>query len=255
MKIKLLVSLVLLPAFLASRVDASAVPVFEDTFNAPGERLRFVNGAGLGTPGTGVSGKVQDLAYVSLPATTEQDPRSPAAQALTPLAPMPMEAFTVTFWYFLEENAPDLQVPLSFSSGVILLHRNGFEVRVVQPTKDLQFTPGVKGPLLDWTTPGRWIFAGFIWERSSNTMTFHQGTPESVVTFMRSLVRAGSAEPAVPRANLDRFPDVIGNMHGRGDRPLAGRLDNIRIFNQALNQDELEQIRRADLENRPVKLR
>lgn len=207
-------------------------------------------------PGTGVSGKLEDRAYISVPKTTEQDPQSPAGYATTVFASEPMEAFTITFWYLLEDQTPELQVPMSFASCTVLLHRHGFEVRVGQSVgKDLQFVPGVKGPLLDWTTAGRWIFAAISWEQATNIMIFNQGTHDQVVTFMRDMKKESAAEAATPRRNLDRAPEVIGNMHARGDRPIAGRLDNIRIFKRALNQQEIESIRVADTENRTPEIR
>lgn len=256
MKIHFGASILFLVGSVLAHSGQAIVPVFEETFDQENDKIRYVNGAGRGAPSTGVSGKVADRAYISTPKTTEQDTQSPAGYATKAFAPSPMEAFTVTFWYLLEEQTPELQVPLSFGSGTILLHRHGFEVRVGQSSgKDLQFVPGVKGPILDWTTAGRWILTAITWEQATNTMTFHQGTHDQVVTFMRDMKRPLPAEPATPRKNLDRVPEVIGNMHARGDRPLAGRLDNIRIYNRALNQQEIESIRFADTANLAPEIR
>lgn len=230
-------------------------PLFEETFNESRSGLRLANGASLGGPGTGVSGKLADRAYISTPRSTEQEPGGPAALAVEPVAPRSMSAFTCVFWYFLEENTPDLQVIADTAGVSILMHRKGFEVRVASSQEGVrqhQFLPGVRGPLLDWTTPGRWIFAAFTWEQAENALTIQQGTPARPAVFMRKMTRPVPTTPTWPRDNLDRLPETLGNTYTKQDRPLAGRLDNFRFFDRVINQAELEQIRQADLENKPL---
>ena len=248
--------MILVSVFGASFVSAQVVaPVFEENFNVSRSGLLLVNGAALGGPATGVSGKIEDRAYFGVPRSTEQDPNGPVALAVEPVAPGSLRAFTCVFWYFLDENTPDLQVVADTAGVTVLLHRKGFEVRVSssQPgVKQHQFLPGQQGPLLDWTTTGRWIFAAFTWEQEGNALTVQQGTNERPVVFMRTMTRPVPTSPTFPRANLSRQPETLGNTYIKQDRPLAGRLDNFRFYDRVINQTELEQIRRADLANRPI---
>lgn len=232
---------------------SSMLPLYEETFNTAHPRLRLANGASLGGPGTGVSGRLEDRAYVGIPRSTEQEPDGPAAFAISPVAPDTLSAFTCTFWYLLEEHAPDLQVPLETAGFGFLLHQGrGFEVRIssaLPGEKNQQFFPGSEGPLDEWNASGRWIFAAFVWDRTGNTLTVFQGSPHAALAFMREMRRPTPAGATLPRANLDREPETIGNTYSRQNRPLAGRIDNLRIYDRVLNRDELEAIRQADTQN------
>lgn len=86
------------------------------------------------------------------------------------------------------------------------------------------------------------------WDRRTNTATFHQGTDRHTTQFMRAISRPGPVSPSLPRADLARQPEIIGNNHvSPAERPLAGRLDNLRFFTSVLDAEAIETIRRADL--------
>lgn len=238
--------------------DVSKTPIYEESFNVAHSRIEYRNGAALGGPGTGVSGKAADRAYVAVPRSTEQEKNGPAGMALAPIAPDTMTAFTCAFWYYLDEQGPELQVPLNTAGVLFLMHEKGFEVRIeCQPEQPRAyvFTPGIKGPLAGWRDRNRWIFAAFSWSQASNTLTVHQGTPEAAVAFMRTQTRPTPAKPVLPRTDLSRDPETIGNTSKSLERPLAGRLDNLRFFDRELTREELEQIRQADVANTPLKLK
>ena len=233
-------------------------PLYEERFNFVHERVRFRNGGKLGGPGTGVSGKVEDQAYFGVPRSAEQEKDGPAALAVSPIAPNSLSAFTCTFWYLLDEDGPELQVPLSTAGVAFLLNEGGFEVRIenqLDQPRYYPFNPGLAGPLASWRAKNRWIFAAFSWNQANNALTVHQGTPEAAVAYMRTMTRPTPAKPSLPRTDLARFPETIGNTAKGLDRPLAGRMDNVRFFDRELMRDELEQIRLADLANVPIPLR
>jgi len=240
-----------------ARADDPPAPLYEETFNAASKQIELRNGAVLGAPGSGVSGKTDDLAYVSAPKSTAQERNGPAALAIKPIAPGSLSAFTCTFWYYLDEQGPDLQVPLSTASVLFLLQPKGFEIRIENQSEEPRayvFTPGLNGPLAGWRDRGRWIFACFSWNHKTNTLVVHQGTPKNAVTFMREMVRAGKATNSLPRLDLAKTPETIGNTYRTLERPLSGRMDNLRFFqDRVLTRDELEAIRTADLANEPVK--
>ena len=242
----------------ALRAQIPFRPLFEETFNGVHERVQYRNGAKLGGPGTGVSGKLEDLAYLGVPNSGEQEKDGPAVLATAPIAPNSLSSFTCTFWYYLEEQGPELQVPLSTAGVAFLLNERGFEVRVenqLEQPRYYAFNPGLDGPLASWRVKQRWIFAAFSWNQASNALTVHQGTPHAAVAFMRTMTRPAPARPSLPRTDLARFPETIGNTAKGLDRPLSGRMDNVRFFDRELIRDELEQIRRADLANAPIPLR
>lgn len=237
--------------------DLAKTPLYEELFNVAHSRLELKSGAALGIPGTGVSGKPADRSYIGAPKTTENVPDGPVCLALTPIAPNSMEAFTFTFWYYLDEQTPDLQVLFTTAGTMLLLTDKGFELRIenspVQP-RQYVFNPGLRGPLSGWRETQKWIFASLSWSRHDNTCAIHQGTLHEPVAFMRTMTRPVPANATLPRLDLSRNPETIGNTYRLYDRPLAGRLDNFRVFDRVLNTKELELIRRADLANEPIKL-
>ena len=256
MKIRLTLA-VLLGAAALNAETAGFIPIYEETFNVAHDRVELRNGASLGGPGTGVSGKPGDRAYFGVPKSSEQEGNGPAAVAVSPIAPDPLSAFTCTFWYYLDETGPVLQVPVNTAGFMLLLQERGLELRVEQSStapKQQTFTPGIAGPLAGWRDTGRWIFAAVSWNRSTNTVTVHQGLPDKPVTFMRDMVRDSAAKPTLPRLDLARNPETLGNTHIRFDRPLAGRMDNLRIFDRVLDRIALERIRQADIANGPADL-
>ena len=251
---------ILLPVLACSVVSAAfagpaLTPIYEETFNVPHARIEYRDGAGLGGPGTGVSGKTSDRAYMAVLQTTENVPGGPAGLALSPIAPNSLSSFTCTFWYYLDEQAPALQVPLSTAGVLFLLTEKGFEVRIEnQPEQPRAyvFTPGADGPAAGWLDRHRWIFAAFSWRQDTNTFVVHPGTPTAAVAFMREMSRPVPARPTLPRANLQRDPETIGNTYHSHERPLAGRMDNLRFYDRVLDRSELEAVRVADLANQPL---
>lgn len=250
---KLSLPCVLIAATVA-HAAAPKAPLFEETFNVVHDRLVLRDGASLGGPGTGVSGKPADRAYTGVPRSTEQEPNGPAAVAVAPVAPDSLTALTIAFWYFLDEQGPELQVPLNTAGFMVLLTEGGFEMRLEhskEAPRQYVFTPGAQGPYAGWRDKGRWIFAAFTWSSHSNTLSVYQATPDKPLAFMRDMVRDAPAKPTLPRTDLTRVPEVVGNTSPKRDRPLAGRLDNVRIFDRVLDRAELEAVRRADLANIP----
>lgn len=243
---------------LRAQSPAPVAPLYEENFNTPHGRIELGGGAKLGGPATGVSGNAGDLAYIGVPRSSEQEPDGPVALAVSPIAPDPLSAFTVTFWYFLDENGPTLQVPIATAGFMLLLQERGLELRIEQSNtqpKQQAFTPGATGPLAGWRDTGRWIFVAVSWDQAKNTVSIHQGLPDKPVAFMRDMTRDVAGKPTLPRLDLARVPETIGNTHIRHDRPLSGRMDNVRVFDRVLDKAELERIRQADIVNQPLSFR
>lgn len=239
------------------RAEVSKAPVYEENFNGSHNRIELLAGAKIGVPGSGVSGKADDRAYIGAPVTTENAPGGPAAAATAPIAPNALSAFTCTFWYYLDEQGPVLQVPINTASLLFLLTEKGFEVRIehsLEQPRQYVFTPGINGPLAGWRDTNKWIFAAFSWNQATNTLVVHQGTPTAAVAYMRDMTRPLPAKPSLPRTDLIRYPETIGNTSRGYDRPLAGRVDNVRFFERVLDRNELEAIRKADIANVSVNL-
>lgn len=236
----------------ASIVPSGPLPIFEEQFNATHKGIRLANGAERGGAASGVSGKADDLAYMGKPRSLDHEPGGPAAVAMKPIATKTLPAFTCTLWYRLDEPKPDLQVFIDGSMMTLLLHDRGFEVRVNSEPKQGAYFPGAQGPLESWTAAGRWIFAALTWDAESNTLSVYQATPQAPVTFMREMKRPAPALAMPPRANLADAPETLANSFTRFERPVAGSLDNFRVFDRTLEKHELEKIRTADLENRPL---
>ena len=258
MKTAICLTLSLFAGAALGRAESSKAPIYEETFNTVTSRVEYVDGGGLGGPGTGVSGKTTDRAYMAQPKTSENVPRGPAGLARAPLAPNPLSAFTCTFWYYLDEQGPDLQVPLSTGGILFLLTDKGFEVRIENQTEQPRsyvFSPGLRGPLAGWRDTNRWIFAAFSWNQATNTFVVHQGTPTEIVSYMRDMTRPVPAKPSLPRTDVAREPEVIGNTHRTHERPLAGRMDNLRFYDCVLDRAELEAIRKADIANQAINLK
>ena len=257
MKTATCLTLSLLAGAALVRAESPKAPIYEEMFNTVTSRVEYVDGGGLGGPGTGVSGKTSDRAYMAQPKTTENVPRGPAGVARAPIAPNALSAFTCTFWYYLDEQGPDLQVPLSTAGILFLLTDKGYEVRIenqLEQPRSYVFTPGLRGPLAGWRDTNRWIFAAFSWNQTTNIFVVHQGTPTEAVTYMRDMTRPVPAKPSLPRTDLVRDPEVIANTYRGHERPLAGRMDNLRFYDRVLDRAELEAIRRADVANVPVNL-
>ncbi|HSI07580.1 MAG: LamG-like jellyroll fold domain-containing protein [Rariglobus sp.] len=257
MKTLLRIAVLLLAVSSLVRADVLKAPSYEESFNGTHNRLQLLAGAKIGVPGSGVSGKTDDRAYVALPSTTENAPGGPVATAVAPIAPDALSAFTCTFWYYLDEQGPVLQVPISTASLLFLLTEKGFEVRIensLEQPRQYVFSPGINGPLAGWRDTNKWIFAAFSWDQATNTLVVHQGTPSAAVAYMRDMTRPVPAKPSLPRTDLTRYPETIGNTFRAYDRPLAGRMDNVRFFERVLSRAELEAIRKADVANVPVNL-
>ena len=155
MKTRILFALFVSPVALAR---ATPAPIYEENFNTPSANIKYTNGADLGGSGSGVSEKLADRAYVGAPASTQNERNGPACLALKPIAPNPLSAFTCTFWYYLDEQGPVLQVPLSTAGVLFLMHDKGFEVRIenqLEAPRSYVFSPGINGPYASWRARGR----------------------------------------------------------------------------------------------------
>ncbi|MCU0791260.1 MAG: LamG domain-containing protein [Opitutaceae bacterium] len=250
--ISVLVSFV---AVFAARAAVPA-PIYEENFNMRHDRVRLVNGAALGGPGTGVSGMLGDRAYMGAPRSTEQEPNSPVAYAIAPIADRELGAFTCAFWYFLDEQTPDLQVLAETAGAGFFLHRNGFEIRLAGNSPEIRtriFATGSRGTWCDWTASGRWIFVAFTWRQEQNRMEVYQGTFDGAVTLVREMRRDVPTSPLGVRDSVISRPETLGNTYTpKHDRPLAGRMDNFRFYDRVLDQAQVERLRLADVGNRPV---
>jgi hypothetical protein len=106
---------------------------------------------------------------------------------------------------------------------------------------------GVNGPVLPWNTTGEWIFYALTWDGARQTATIYQGTATNSAIVQRQF--------AVPEINTPipgGGPAYIGNDQkngGPGNRAFSGGIDDIRIYDKALDEKSIEAIRAADAVN------
>jgi hypothetical protein len=168
--------------------------------------------------------------------TATHDEFGSFAHAL-PLSLNIVDGFTVTGWLKLDavrkgayilrnahqENGFDLHLG---EAGAFVLRVSGVEV-VSAPRGLLE---------------GEWMFFAVTWTRSresSAVVAFYRGgvVPTSAI----SLIGQGTGGSSVRDAGMAL---IVGNS-AQKDQPLEGLIDELRIYNEALNVDQLETLRKS----------
>jgi len=246
----------MLPAlaiFIAISTSALAQSIFETRFNDTTD-LKLQNGARLTVTGDGVSGQLGDKAYSADIST------APKASALITGGPGPIsgvDEFTITVWYKPKAGQAG-PVELFNAFGTLLIwepDKNYWTLRVearpLNPaTKMYWFFTG-KPPTGSWITPGEWTFIAMVWKKSDKAVSFYRGGKIDQVADIHVATRPDEveslAEPQVPKR-------MIGNDPLRPERAFNGEIDDFRMFSKALEKDDLEKIRAADVKNEATSL-
>jgi len=251
---------VLLLCALHVTATASPTPFIEQRFNEDKGELLLFAGAEIGGPGSGVSGQPEDLAYSATADATETDIPGPAALVLGGEQEIQSDQATLTFWYRPGGAQSIVSSPLALAGFYIIFSKPGrFIVRLTTHAEEPMiswFAAPANPPVLPWTFEGDWIFVAFTWEGTENKATLYQGSPTIPVTIAEDYLPRSSGGPLRMRMPSGSA-HVIGNNQATlkgetGTRPFNGRIDNVRVFTEALSEVQLEAIRQADAENRPL---
>jgi hypothetical protein len=234
----------------------SGVPIWSENFNAESTQLDLQNGASLGADASGVSGKAGDRAYVAAP-DLKVAQGGPVALLRKPIPVQGLDEITVTLWY--KPGAEQLPNASLFDAASLLLIGDKPEewtLRVgakVEAGKQYWFYSGKTNPT--WRQPNEWTFLALTWTRNPSAAAFYQGHKTEEVKEVRRKSQAIAPTAGLQeRASRDRMPDTIGNTaNSKYDRAFSGSIDNMRFWGKALDAATLEQIRRADLNNAPLK--
>ncbi len=199
-----------------------------------------------GAPGSGVSGRPHDRAWDASANTTRgagtpaNDSRVTANADLSALT-----AFTLVFWYRLEQPLDDAMRFISQANALSSPTR-GFFVRALN--NRLQIFVGNGSTSLGvasssfaagsgFNRTGEWVFAAITWDGVQ--LSFYTADAQGQVA------PAGSGTFTGPWAAASG-PLVIGNA-GSFNRGIDGLIDNVRLYDAALVASELTVLAREDL--------
>lgn len=240
-------------------LQAATVPLLQERFNDTSS-LEYLNGAEQGPDKSGVSGKAGDKAYsakVDVPDPTQPQPG--AVLLNSSLFSDDLRQFTVTVWYKANREIQDPDSLLHLGGFYLLWDKvRGWTMRLGVPPGGEPFSSwfnaGIKGPLLSSNAEGEWIFYAISWDLDAKTCVIYQGTANDSSEVFREQTGfevPGPVKGAATNAIGNNF-DPKGNTVG--NRPFSGDIDNIRIYDKALDQSAIEAIRAADVANAEPKL-
>jgi hypothetical protein len=235
-------------------LPAAVVPILQERFNDTSS-LEYLNGAEQGPDKSGVSGKAGDKAYSAKVDVPDPSQPQPGAMLLdSSLLSNDLRQFTVTLWYKTNREVQDPDSLLHLGGFYLLWDKvRGWTMRLELPPGGEPFSSwfnaGIKGPLLASNAEGEWIFYAISWDLDARTCVIYQGTTSESVEVFRDQTNfevPGPVKAAATNAIGNNF-DSKGNTVGT--RPFSGGIDNIRIYDKALDHSAIEAIRTADLAN------
>ncbi len=232
--------------FLSCLSTHAQSPFYEETFNSGGETVKLLNDATISGPGAGASGKTDDLCYDAENGLS-QGP-GPLASIVSELPSEPMEEFTITAW--IKAKGATTGNILNTRGVVLSTGESNWYLRV----NDSQGTGAGEKYYNSGTaisaTPGEWQFVAVTWNRADNSARFYTGNKTSGTALATEIRQKGEA-PLLGFSD-PKFVRAIGNTYARSaDGAFIGLIDNVRMFNKALEPEQLEAIRKADAENQP----
>lgn len=237
-----------------SVLSAATTPILRERFNDAAS-LEYLNGAEQGPDKSGVSGKAGDKAYSAK--AEVPDPTQPQPGALfldSSLLSDDLRQFTVTVWYKANREIQDPDSLIHLGGFYLLWDKaRGWTMRLGLPPGGEPFSSwfnaGIKGPLLASDAVGEWIFYAISWDLDARTCLIYQGTANDSAEVFREQTAfevTGPVKGAATNAIGNNF-DPKGNTVG--SRPFSGEIDNIRIYDKALDHSAIEAIRTADMAN------
>lgn len=228
---------------------ASAQEIYQQRFND--ESIEMLDGAKLGPDASGVSGKPGDRAYSADTSVSRK------AVAVIPAAGLPegneIDELTVTAWYKPAANDEEDATTLFSALGSVLIWdatKKHWVWRI--ETDKTDGSPGPywfylsSPPLGEWMKPGAWTFIALVWKRDQGLVRFYQGDPSAAPVLGREITRP---EQVAPLKIEGKRKNTIGNDRLKTERAFGGEIDNVRFFGNALDDDQLSVIFRADVAN------
>lgn len=248
---------------------AAPIPVLEFKFNGTGTTaentgsLSSVTNAGMvnennvatdlhSAPGGGVTGDTADRSFQnSFNGSTNLGGRVKLSE--TPSSLNGSTAITITGWYktnyaTIPQDHNQYLVDLGFSAGATA------GVNIVFDTSNrlkFQLYSAVDGKSTlsttetDFDDTQVWVFFAATYDSAvsgENNMKIYKGGAADSVALITG---AELTHQAIAITPLKEF--AIGNASGSNVSPVDGDMDNIRIFNSALTQEELEAVRASDV--------
>ncbi len=210
--------------------------------------------AAIGGAGSGVSGQAGDLAFNNSAATamgsqSTSNYRGVASDTTTDFSAL--GALTISGWFKADEVIGD---------GAVIFRTNQFSLRafdasapsttgVIQLNVSGSNAPRSATTSSLFSSVNTWVYFAVTWD--GTTIRYFQGLVDQAATQLGS---SGAFSPTMsdPQAGLQ-----IGNVAGSSittsttARIFDGYLDNIRVFDSALTQNELRDLQAADLANVP----
>lgn len=239
-----------------SSLPSATVPIFEERFNDPGS-LEYVHGAERGPGLTDQSGDQAYQAHVETPDPTQPQPGAQVED--TAQLTGDLSQFTVTLWYKPDREIQDPDSLLHLGGFYLLWDKaRGLTMRLNVPPGGADFSnwfsAGIKGPVLASNAVDQWIFYAITWNFDTRACLIYQATTGAPVELFGQKHDFDITGPVKGSST-----NVIGNHlapRGNvvGDRPFSGRIDNIRVYDKALDQNAIEAIRTADLAGESPKL-
>lgn len=251
--------LALAALFSCTSLPAATAPLLQERFN-DASSLEYLNGAEQGPDTSGVSGKAGDKAYSAKAEVPDPDQPQPGALFLdSSLLSDDLRQFTVTVWYKANREIQDPDSLIHLGGFYLLWDKvRGWTMRLGLPPGGEPFSSwfnaGIKGPLLATNAVGEWIFYAISWDLDARTCVIYQGTSNDSVEIFREQTNfevPGPVKGAATNAIGNNFNPKANTV---GNRPFSGEIDNIRIYDKALDQTGIEAIRKADTENTDPRL-
>jgi len=232
-------------------VCALETPLVEFTFDSPdlqqtssgkaAAQGRVALPARIGGPGSGVSGKPEDLAFENTAANgmggraTEEAggafsvPEGAGARGL--------QTMTVALWF-------KTALGQKLGSGVRLaILGNAWAVLSGAPGRcelSISGSRSAKSAIDDYAEEGEWVFFAATFDADSQVVSFFKGTSQNPVREVGAVTDYGV------RMNNQPGPLTIGNTPAL-NRPFNGCLDNFRLWASILDISDLEALRQSDL--------
>lgn len=246
---------------------AAPTPVLEFTFNDTGTTTAnsgsltsvtdalMVNGDGTATDlhsagGGGLTGDTSDRAFENSRVSDTQGGRVYMDQ--TPADLDGASAVTITGWYKTAYAGSSVAtgqylVDMGYSTG----YEAGVNVMLPSRNRVLFNVYGEDGQQTLITADDAfaetqsWVFFAVTYDSTVSgqaNMKIYKGTDASHVTLVEETEAALGALNVTPNKEF-----TIGNASGSTARPLDGYMDNIRIYDNALGQEELETVRTSEI--------
>jgi hypothetical protein len=169
--------------------------------------------------------------------STPNDPPAGGAVAVEDPALDALSSYTITCWFCQDPRANWGLARLFCKMGLldILPQRNGFSLGIGEgDAKVIKAIPSAS-PM---PPPGEWTFAALAVDAQALKARLHAGT-------LRSAPEAGAEVDIPPAPPIKPGPLLIANAFTI--RPFKGWVDNVRVYDRALSEEEVATVYQADL--------